>query len=200
MKTSTIVAVLVVLLAILGGWYASGLPPMDKLQLGQAMLLGEGVACTADAMQCPDGSYVGRSGPNCEFVCPAGTTTQPTGGADEDPGLGDASTPGGFAAYNSGIRGTVMAGPTCPVERDPPDPQCADKPLATTVAVSRAGSSQVFATTKSDAQGVFEFSLPPGSYVVSAGEGTLPRCNLVSATIGPSSYTSVSIECDTGIR
>lgn len=27
------------------------------------------VACTADAMQCPDGSFVGRTGPNCEFVC-----------------------------------------------------------------------------------------------------------------------------------
>jgi len=30
----------------------------------------EVIACTADAMLCPDGSYVGRSGPNCEFVCP----------------------------------------------------------------------------------------------------------------------------------
>jgi hypothetical protein len=28
------------------------------------------VACTMDARQCPDGSYVGRSGPNCEFICP----------------------------------------------------------------------------------------------------------------------------------
>lgn len=28
------------------------------------------VACTMDAMMCPDGSYVGRSGPKCEFVCP----------------------------------------------------------------------------------------------------------------------------------
>src|SRR6267154_6145338 len=29
------------------------------------------VACTADAMQCPDGSYVGRTGPNCQFAaCP----------------------------------------------------------------------------------------------------------------------------------
>jgi hypothetical protein len=28
------------------------------------------VMCTMDAMMCPDGSYVGRSGPNCEFVCP----------------------------------------------------------------------------------------------------------------------------------
>lgn len=30
-----------------------------------------GVACTMDALLCPDGSYVGRSGPNCEFTaCP----------------------------------------------------------------------------------------------------------------------------------
>ncbi len=30
----------------------------------------EGVVCTQDAMLCPDGTYVGRTGPNCEFVCP----------------------------------------------------------------------------------------------------------------------------------
>jgi hypothetical protein len=29
------------------------------------------VACTQEAKQCPDGSYVGRTGPNCEFsMCP----------------------------------------------------------------------------------------------------------------------------------
>jgi hypothetical protein len=33
------------------------------------------VMCTADAMQCPDGSYVGRTGPNCQFVCPVATTS-----------------------------------------------------------------------------------------------------------------------------
>ena len=33
------------------------------------------VACTEEAMQCPDGSYVGRTGPNCEFVCPVATDT-----------------------------------------------------------------------------------------------------------------------------
>ena len=31
----------------------------------------EGIVCTMDAKMCPDGSYVGRTGPNCEFVCPA---------------------------------------------------------------------------------------------------------------------------------
>ena len=38
-------------------------------------LAQEEVDCTADAKQCPDGSYVGRSGPNCEFkTCPTETT------------------------------------------------------------------------------------------------------------------------------
>lgn len=40
----------------------------------------ESIACTADAMQCPDGSWVGRSGPNCQFVCPAATSTGTTSG------------------------------------------------------------------------------------------------------------------------
>lgn len=31
----------------------------------------EAVMCTQDAMMCPDGTSVGRTGPNCEFVCPA---------------------------------------------------------------------------------------------------------------------------------
>lgn len=31
----------------------------------------EGIVCTMDAKVCPDGSYVGRVGPNCEFApCP----------------------------------------------------------------------------------------------------------------------------------
>lgn len=30
----------------------------------------EPVFCTADAMLCPDGSYVGRSAPGCQFRCP----------------------------------------------------------------------------------------------------------------------------------
>jgi len=34
------------------------------------------VACTADAMMCPDGSYIGRTGPNCEFVCPTASDKQ----------------------------------------------------------------------------------------------------------------------------
>jgi|SRR3989344_5077558 len=31
---------------------------------------GNQVICTQDAMQCPNGTWVGRTGPNCEFICP----------------------------------------------------------------------------------------------------------------------------------
>ena len=38
---------------------------------GCAKLQGDEKACTDEAKMCPDGSYVGRSGPNCEFAaCP----------------------------------------------------------------------------------------------------------------------------------
>lgn len=37
------------------------------------------VACTMEAMQCPDGSYVGRTGPSCAFAsCPTSTTAPTT--------------------------------------------------------------------------------------------------------------------------
>ena len=72
-----------------------------------------------------------------------------------------------------------MAGPTCPVERNPPDPACADKPVATNVTIVRAGDpTKVVVVTQSDAQGMFKVSLPPGNYVVQSGPYgvPLPRC------------------------
>ena len=182
-----VVAALVV--AGAGLWYAAG-APVPGPGPGQGT-----VACTADAMQCPDGSWVGRSGPHCEFICPTASST--AGGTS----TGSGTSGGGIAPYQSGIRGTVLAGPTCPVERIPPDPACADKPLQITVSILHKGSTNVFATTQSNAQGVFQLSLPPGEYVVNAGSGNmLPRCNPADATVGPSGYTQVAVSCDTGIR
>lgn len=41
----------------------------DSLPPGNGSVPGGGeVACTMEAKLCPDGSYVGRSGPNCEFA------------------------------------------------------------------------------------------------------------------------------------
>jgi hypothetical protein len=53
---------------------------------------GEGVVCTLDAMQCPDGSWIGRSGPRCQFVCPKGAGT-PAATATVEVGLNQKITP-----------------------------------------------------------------------------------------------------------
>ena len=153
---------------------------------------GGGKACTMEAKLCPDGSAVGRVGPNCEFAaCPseaATSTSDNTGGNSILP-------------YNSGVRGTVSLGPTCPVQRDPPDPACADKPYATAVLVYRTGSKSPFIIGNSNTEGTFQFSLPPGSYTLTTGSGTtLPRCNPMPVTVVPDIYTAISISCDTGIR
>ncbi len=148
-----------------------------------------GQGCTQEAKLCPDGSYVGRTGPNCEFAaCPGPVATSTTGGSSILP-------------YNSGVQGTVLLGPTCPVERVPPDPQCADKPYAVAVVVYRAGSQSVFLMGNSDASGVFKFSLPPGSYTLKAISGNVfPRCTPVSVIVPASGYASTTVSCDTGIR
>ncbi len=144
--------------------------------------------CAQDAKLCPDGSYVSRVSPSCDFaVCPVATST--TDGGQ------------GISPYNSGVRGIVSLGPTCPVMRDPPDPECADRPYATNVSVYRRGSTQVFATTKSDAKGAFQFSLPPGNYTLTARGGqVMPTCSPVDVTVAPSGYKTADISCDTGIR
>lgn len=144
-------------------------------------------ACTQEAKLCPDGSAVGRTGPNCEFAqCPSTIAT---------------STSGGIIPYDSGVRGTVLLGPTCPVERIPPDPACAEKPYATAIVVYRVGSQSVFVMGNSDTNGMFKFSLPPGSYTLEAKNGKVfPRCAQVSVDVPASGYASTAISCDTGIR
>lgn len=47
----------------------------------------EAVFCTMDAMQCPDGTWVGRSGPKCEFVCSGGSASAPDKPVDLNSGM-----------------------------------------------------------------------------------------------------------------
>lgn len=102
----------------------------------------------------------------------------------------------------TGVRGTVTAGPTCPVERDPPDPACADRPVEGAVLVfsDQAGSEVVRVTSAED--GTFAVELAPGAYRVTA----LPVTGLMG-TPGPMDVQVVAGEAadlpvsyDTGIR
>jgi hypothetical protein len=54
-----------------------------------------GAVCTLDAMQCPDGSWVGRTGPNCEFICKGATSTEEASSGTLKAHLGQKATLGG---------------------------------------------------------------------------------------------------------
>lgn len=248
--------------------------------------------CTMEARLCPDGSAVGRTGPNCEFApCPNATSTPGDGGLPTPSGsvvalgqrilnngvyitplevledsrcpvdvqciqagtvrlrtdLTNVSTrqtviltlnnPTTFAGQtvvlknvfpahhskleikpsdyrfeisvtrmpvlNSGISGTVTLGPTCPVQRIPPDPSCADRPYSTRLEVTTADTSRVVKQFTSDQNGQFKVALPPGEYLIRSAAGTniYPRCSSNGPiVVAASGYTDAAISCDTGIR
>lgn len=61
------------------------------------------------------------------------------------------------------VTGVVQAGPVCPVARQPPDPACADRPVAGAVLVVTENGNEV-ARASSAADGSFHLRLAPGEY------------------------------------
>jgi hypothetical protein len=108
------------------------------------------------------------------------------------------------AGSGAGIRGRVVAGPTCPVETVPPDPKCAPRAVAARVRVYRRSDQHTVARLRTGGDGRFQVRLRPGRYGVSArpaAGGPLPRCPQdVKATVRAGTYTRVAIQCDSGIR
>lgn len=100
----------------------------------------------------------------------------------------------------SGIHGVALVGPTCPVEQDPPDPACADKPYEGALVVTTPDGAQVVRTFSTDAAGRFNVSLPPGDYAIrSASPNALPSC-MATARVVADAWTVVEVPCDSGIR
>ena len=98
------------------------------------------VVCTLDARQCPDGSWVGRSGPNCEFVCPLPTSSSTVSTEVKQVGLS-----------KSVMFSTLIIRPTQVLEdsRCPIDVQCI-----------QAGTVRVETTLSTGAQQVFKLNTP----------------------------------------
>ncbi|MEP7379015.1 MAG: hypothetical protein ABI725_05565 [Chloroflexota bacterium] len=103
----------------------------------------------------------------------------------------------------SGIKGTVLLGPTCPVEASPGDnnPVPCLTPYAATMAVLDNEGVKV-ATINSGGDGKFQISLPPGDYVVTpeSGTDTYPIAQPQSVTVAAGVYTEIQVNYDTGIR
>lgn len=104
---------------------------------------------------------------------------------------------------SSGIQGSVLISPTCPVETYPPDPSCAPKPYATKLVVTTSDQSRIVKEFSSDANGTFKVDVPPGEYDVHSAStselgGGCAVGNIVKVSQG--SYTKVTVNCDSGIR
>ena len=170
MQTKTIILVIIILiLLIFGSVYFLNKPQTPNF-----------ISCTMEAKLCPDGSYVGRTGPNCEFEqCPV------------------------LTAKNSGIKGTAMLGPICPVMKNPPDPKCADRPYATNLVATMLNQPENIKEFSSDFNGKFSVDLPAGEYTINSADTAkmFSRCSSDGAIkVEKDKYTEITLNCDTGIR
>lgn len=176
MNTKYIAGIVIAVVLILGAgsWYVS------NLQANSSAI--QPIACPAIAKECPDGNYVGPTGPNCTFVCPTSTSAQQGTGT---------------------LQGNMTIGPICPVEQvgHPcnPTPQMY---AAHQVFVYNSSQTKLITTLTPDASGNFSATLPSGSYLVDVqhqGIGAVTGAPVMVAVVaGKTAHISINI--DTGIR
>jgi hypothetical protein len=113
------------------------------------------------------------------------------------------------SAPDSGVIGTVVAGPGCPVDQQPIEGQpeqrpgvCEERPVQADVRVLQVRSGRVVATVRSTAEGRFRIELPAGRYELQAlrpadrSAAGPPRLVVVR----PHELSEATLQFDTGIR
>jgi hypothetical protein len=103
---------------------------------------------------------------------------------------------GAAAPANTGIRGTILAGPACPGPARLDSP-CPDRPVAMTVEV--VSGTTVAATFTTDSTGHFSVGVAAGSYTLRSKSG-LPTLRSTSVVVVDGQFTDVELHADTGIR
>ena len=106
------------------------------------------------------------------------------------------------ATARTGIRGTATAGPVCPVEKNPPDPACAPRPVAGAAIVIRDASGKEIARVTTANDGTFFADVPAGGYVIEpqSVQGLLGRPGPTSIVVRDGATSRVDLGYDTGIR
>lgn len=105
-------------------------------------------------------------------------------------------------AGGTGIRGTVVAGPVCPVETVPPDPGCAPRPVAGAVVLIQDADGSEVVRVEGGADGSFFVQLAPGDYLVvpQPVEGLLGTAEAQAVTVVEGTAVPIELGYDTGIR
>lgn len=117
---------------------------------------------------------------------PEATTAAPEETASAEPG-----------GTNAGIFGSVVAGPTCPVEQA--NSPCPEQPVPDAEVTAKDGD-QVAGTARTDSNGKFTMRLAPGTYNVTASSPSVMSCETEEVTVGEHQYQPIRINCDTGVR
>jgi len=98
----------------------------------------------------------------------------------------------------------VVAGPVCPVEREPPDPACDPGPVDGARILIQPGDGRdiVVGEATSDASGRATVEIAPGDYIVLGidVEGLMGRPEPATVTVSPGQAVMVTLTYDTGIR
>jgi len=103
------------------------------------------------------------------------------------------------------IAGLAHAGPVCPVERNPPDPACVDRPVAGAVVIVRDAGGRPVSQATTNLDGSFLVAVPGGgTYTVVAQpvEGLMgtPAPAEVVVPAGAAAWATADLAYDTGIR
>ncbi len=135
-------------------------------------------------------------------VLPDGTVNQQSEGGGQVPDAAWPSPGGGGDAGRTGLLVTAVAGPVCPVERVPPDPACAPKPVPGALIDIIDADGVQDRQVHLDAGGQQFVELEPGVYRVVAQpvDGFMNPPELQRVSIEDGRVTEVTFEFDTGIR
>jgi len=125
-------------------------------------------------------------------------TPSPTGG---DPDVPPVPVPSQGGPW---LVGVATAGPVCPVERNPPDPACAPRPVVGATIVVLDNSGREVARTTTGADGTYRVAVPAGNVRVEAAPvaGLMGTPAPIDAVVpaGPGAWLRVDLAYDTGIR
>ncbi|MGH2831549.1 MAG: hypothetical protein ACRDK2_02135 [Solirubrobacteraceae bacterium] len=105
---------------------------------------------------------------------------------------------GSAGQLDSGVRGRVLYGPTCPVQRVG---QTCTRPYQATISIRSKPTNRLVARVRSSISGHFSIRLAPGRYLLTLQNGhPFPRSSPQTITVHSHRYTSVIINYDSGIR
>jgi hypothetical protein len=115
---------------------------------------------------------------------------------------GDTDDPAEVQAATARLEITALAGPVCPVETDPPSPECAPQPVDSATIVVADGDGAEIARAETGPEGMVGFDVIPGEMAIvpQPVEGLLGTAPMITVTVTAGQTLRVTVDYDTGIR